>query len=69
MPTHEPWMDWDAGAVLRAPFDDAPADRREELEAILRRVLPLAESWADGVGASHPDHDVIAEARAALGLK
>ncbi len=37
-----------------------------ELLEALERTLGLAEKWADGVGRSHPDHDVIAEARAAI---
>src|SRR5262245_5590801 len=32
----------------------------------LRLVLRLAERWADGVGRSHPDHDIVAAARAEL---
>lgn len=32
----------------------------------LRLVLPLAEAWADGKSRSHPDHECIDAARAAL---
>jgi hypothetical protein len=37
-----------------------------ELLEALSLVLPLAEAWADGKGRSHPDHEVVADARAAI---
>lgn len=46
------------------------AKLRRELttaRAALVSVLPLAKSWADGVGQSHPDHETISEAEKALG--
>lgn len=56
-------------AFIAAARTDVPAlcSRVEALEAALRDVLPLAESWADGKGRSHPDHDAVTAARAALG--
>ncbi len=37
-----------------------------ELLEALELVLPLAAEWADGKGSSHPDHEAIAVARAAI---
>lgn len=37
-----------------------------ELAEALENTLYLAQKWADGVGRSHPDHEVIVEAVAAL---
>lgn len=37
-----------------------------ELLNALKGVLPLAQNWADGKGSSHPDHEWIAEALAAI---
>lgn len=39
-----------------------------DLVAALERARPLAESWADGVGSSHPDHEVIKEVDGVLAL-
>lgn len=55
-------------AFIAAARTDVPALclRVEALEAALRRTLDLAENWADGKGRSHPDHEICADARAAL---
>ena len=57
-----------ASALIGEQWRDAKAlcDRVEALERALRRTLDLAENWADGKGRSHPDHEICAEARAAL---
>jgi len=39
-----------------------------ELLALLEKVLPMAERWADGGGLFDPDHDVVLEARKVLAL-
>lgn len=51
-----------AERLANATLIAAAPDMLEALE----RTLTLAERWADGVGSSHPDHDVIAEARAVI---
>jgi hypothetical protein len=42
------------------------ANAHAELVAALEGVLPLAEAYADGKTGSHPDHEWIEVARAAL---